>query len=108
MGNGKGSKLGPDKPVAPIVEALEASVIFDLAKDGLGFNRLLASMFEPRLAHKSFPGLRFQLVVPVIDLDSPLARLSLITQAPQRARTRTGSFSAIKSPRHGGKSRLSF
>ena len=51
-------ELGFDQSVAAIVEALEASVVFDLAEDGLRFHRPLSAMDKPFLAHKPpVPGL---------------------------------------------------
>ena len=95
MGDGEGRELGFDQPVAPIVEALEVTVVFDLAEDGLRFHGAFAPMLESGLAHESLPGPSLQLVVPVVHLYGAPVGLPFVAQPSQRtARAVPGAVDA--------------
>ena len=55
--NGQRGELGLDKTIAPIVEALEAIVVFELTEDGLRFYGAHTSMIQS--AFTSQHSLRF-------------------------------------------------
>ena len=57
MGNGHGGELSPDKPPAPIMEAFEATVVFDLPEDGFRLYRAHAPMVQPTFSGEPFPDL---------------------------------------------------
>ena len=65
--NGKSSELGLDQTIAPIVEALEAPVIFDLSEDGLRLYGPHALMMQSTFTCEKFP--RLVSIPPAADID---------------------------------------